>query len=182
MPIRAQRKAAAPQDDWSCQSKLEPGACPRREHVGQRRHAQHRVSYQGTPSSMLVQKRHVMSRRSGFSSCAVVIVLGSSAIPQIGHAPGPSRTISGCIGQVHWVLVAAAGSSGSNAIPHLGQVPVATAHVGVHGTHVRCFKRLGSSVALRQHIRWYVILGLGPCARYFSGSALNFSPHPRLQK
>ena len=29
-----------------------------------------------------------------------VIVRGSSAMPQIGHAPGSSRTISGCIGQV----------------------------------------------------------------------------------
>ena len=26
---------------------------------------------------------------------------GSSAIPQIGHAPGPGCRISGCIGQVH---------------------------------------------------------------------------------
>jgi hypothetical protein len=30
-------------------------------------------------------------------------VIGSSAMPQIGHAPGASRTIWGCIGQVHFV-------------------------------------------------------------------------------
>lgn len=32
---------------------------------------------------------------------------GSSAIPQIGQLPGSSRTISGCIGQVHRVPGAA---------------------------------------------------------------------------
>jgi hypothetical protein len=28
-------------------------------------------------------------------------------MPQIGQLPGPSRTISGCIGQVHWALLGA---------------------------------------------------------------------------
>ena len=37
-------------------------------------------------------------------------------MPQIGQLPGASRTISGCIGQVHSVLVAgAAGTGGSSA-------------------------------------------------------------------
>ena len=36
---------------------------------------------------------------------------GSSAMPQIGQLPGSSRTISGCIGQVHSVLTT--GNSGS---------------------------------------------------------------------
>ena len=72
----------------------------------------------GTPSSTLVQKRRVIWRSS-----AAVAVIGSSAMPQIGHAPGPSRTISGCIGQVHCVLPAAMGTSRSSAIPHFGQAP-----------------------------------------------------------
>ena len=55
----------------------------------------------GMPSATLIQKRRVMSRSSGLSSSAAVTVIGSSAMPQIGHAPGPSRTISGCMGQVH---------------------------------------------------------------------------------
>jgi hypothetical protein len=43
-------------------------------------------------------------------------------MPQIGQAPGASRTISGCIGQVHSTRVAATtGSSGSSAMPHFGQ-------------------------------------------------------------
>ena len=45
-------------------------------------------------------------------------------MPQIGHEPGSARTISGCIGQVYSVRVAgAAGTSGSSAMPHLGQAP-----------------------------------------------------------
>ncbi len=43
-------------------------------------------------------------------------------MPQIGQVPGPSRTISGCIGQTHSVA-GSAGVTGSSAIPHLGQVP-----------------------------------------------------------
>ena len=45
-------------------------------------------------------------------------------MPQIGQEPGSSRTISGCIGQVHSVFVAAtAGTAGSSAMPHFGQAP-----------------------------------------------------------
>ena len=76
----------------------------------------------GMPMMTLVQKRRVMSRSSGFSSVATVTVLGSSAMPQMGHEPGASRTISGCMGQVHCVLVAM-GSSGSSAMPHFGHAP-----------------------------------------------------------
>ncbi len=65
-----------------------------------------------------------MSRYSGFGPASTSTVRGSSAMPQIGQSPGASRTISGCIGQVHSVLVAgAAGSAGSSAMPHFGQAP-----------------------------------------------------------
>src|SRR5437660_6914820 len=48
-----------------------------------------------------IQSRRVMSRSSESSSgFAVEIAFGSSAIPQIGHAPALSRSTSGCIGQV----------------------------------------------------------------------------------
>src|SRR6202020_3565163 len=53
----------------------------------------------GIVSATLTQKRRVIETSSGFSSCSATAVLGSSAIPQIGQDPGPSRTISGCIGQ-----------------------------------------------------------------------------------
>ena len=63
----------------------------------------------GTVSATLTQKRRVMSASSGFSgSSAEVTVRGSSAMPQIGQLPGASRTISGCIGQVHSVPFGAA--------------------------------------------------------------------------
>jgi hypothetical protein len=42
-----------------------------------------------------------MSTSSGFGRSSIVTVRGSSAMPQIGHAPGRSWTISGCMGQVY---------------------------------------------------------------------------------
>ena len=80
----------------------------------------------GTLNARLTQKRRVMSRSSGFSS-STAAVRGSSAIPQIGHAPGSVRTISGCIGQVYSTADTGAGCTGSNAIPHFGQAPGASA-------------------------------------------------------
>jgi hypothetical protein len=49
------------------------------------------------------QNRRVMSASSGLGPLSAVTVTGSSAIPQIGHEPGPGRRTSGCIGQVHSV-------------------------------------------------------------------------------
>ena len=47
-----------------------------------------------------IQNRRVMSASSGLGPVSAVMLSGSSAIPQIGQAPGPSCRISGCIGQV----------------------------------------------------------------------------------
>jgi hypothetical protein len=45
-------------------------------------------------------------------------------MPQIGHEPGSSRTISGCIGQTYSVLTdGTEGAAGSKAMPHFGQAP-----------------------------------------------------------
>ena len=77
----------------------------------------------GAVSTRLIQKRRVMSRSSGFSSASALTVRGSSAIPQIGHAPGPRRTISGCMGQVYSTRFGVTGASGSSAIPHRGHAP-----------------------------------------------------------
>ena len=52
-------------------------------------------------SATPTQNRRVMSASSGLGPVSAVTVTGSSAIPQIGHEPGPGRRISGCIGQVH---------------------------------------------------------------------------------
>src|SRR6266446_3385782 len=49
----------------------------------------------GKVKTTLTQKRRDMSRSSGFSSSNET-VRGSSAMPQIGHVPGWSRTIWGC--------------------------------------------------------------------------------------
>src|SRR5580704_14800093 len=85
----------------------------------------------GAVNTRLIQKRRVMSRSSELSSAAAVTVRGSSAMPQIGHEPGPGRTISGCIGQVYSVRVAA-GTSGSRAIPQDGHAQGFVARTSGH--------------------------------------------------
>ena len=79
------------------------------------------IANSGTVKATPTEKRRVMSPNSGFSSRAPT-VRGSSAMPQIGHAPGSARTISGCIGQVY-SGVKARGMSGSSAMPQDGQAP-----------------------------------------------------------
>jgi hypothetical protein len=68
----------------------------------------------GAVSAAEIQKRRFMSVSSGFSISSAVTVRGSSAIPQIGHAPGASRRICGCIGQVHSTF-APGGATGAGA-------------------------------------------------------------------
>src|SRR5580692_6626176 len=78
----------------------------------------------GIVSATETQNLRVISTSSGFFSSSTLIVLGSSAIPQIGQDPGASRTISGCIGQVYSAfVVGSAATTGSSAIPHFGQAP-----------------------------------------------------------
>ena len=69
----------------------------------------------GVVSTTLIQKRRVMSLSSAFSPSSADGESGSSAMPQIGHGPGASRRISGCIGQVHAVPVSAGFCSGGGA-------------------------------------------------------------------
>src|SRR5438477_3187848 len=68
----------------------------------------------GTVRTALIQKRRLMSFSSAFSSAdgAAETVNGSSAIPQIGHGPGLSLRISGCMGQVYSVFAGGADSEG----------------------------------------------------------------------
>ncbi len=78
----------------------------------------------GRESTALIQNRRFISTSSGLGSSSRLTVLGSKAIPQIGHDPGSSRTISGCIGQTYSIFAAGvAGVSGSSAMPHFGQAP-----------------------------------------------------------
>src|SRR5438477_10956575 len=57
----------------------------------------------GTARIKLTQNRRLMSFNSAVSSAAgaAETANGSSAIPQIGHAPGLSLRTSGCMGQVY---------------------------------------------------------------------------------
>ncbi len=54
----------------------------------------------GSANAVLIQKRRVMSVSSALGASSRVTCLGSSAMPQIGQSPGPTCSISGCIGQV----------------------------------------------------------------------------------
>ena len=54
----------------------------------------------GMVSASPIQNLRVMSASSGFGPVSADTSSGSSAMPQIGHEPGPTWRISGCIGQV----------------------------------------------------------------------------------
>src|SRR5262249_6945280 len=54
----------------------------------------------GSVSAKLIQNRRVISASSELSSSCALTTRGSNAMPQIGHEPGWSRTIPGCIGHV----------------------------------------------------------------------------------
>ena len=58
----------------------------------------------GTVRATLTRNRRVMSASSSLAGSSAVITVGSSAIPQIGHDPGPICRTSGCIGQVYSTL------------------------------------------------------------------------------
>ena len=106
-------------------------------------------------SGAVTKSRRVMSTSSGFGPSSAVGVIGSSAMPQIGQDPGPSRTISGCIGQVH--LTPGAGAAAG------------FAEVARHG-HARGDDRRGRGPPA------------GSAFRYFAGSAANFVRQPFEQK
>src|SRR4029079_11992296 len=55
----------------------------------------------GAERSAEIQNRRVIETSSGFGRSSSVMTRGSSAIPQIGHAPGWSRMISGSMGHVY---------------------------------------------------------------------------------
>ena len=82
------------------------------------------IATTGTARTRPIRKRRVMSSSSGFASSASETVRGSSAMPQMGQAPGPGRTISGCIGQTHSVRADGADTvTGSSAMPQRGHGP-----------------------------------------------------------
>ena len=81
------------------------------------------MASRGRVSTAPTHRRRVMLTSSGLAALAVT-VRGSSAMPQIGQAPGWSRTICGCMGQVYSVCSdGEEGWVGSSAIPHFGQAP-----------------------------------------------------------
>jgi hypothetical protein len=76
----------------------------------------------GSVSTSPIQNRRIIPTSSGSGPSTAPTVRGSSAIPQIGQDPGASRTISGCIGQVHSGRGPDA-TTGSSLMPHFEQLP-----------------------------------------------------------
>ncbi len=60
----------------------------------------------------------------GFPRASAVGMRGSSAIPQIGHAPGRSRIICGCMGQVYSTFALAGIAFAGAAEPDAGEVAI----------------------------------------------------------
>jgi len=54
----------------------------------------------GRVNASPIQKRRVMSMSSALGTSSTLATSGSSAMPQMGHAPGPICRIWGCMGQV----------------------------------------------------------------------------------
>ena len=69
----------------------------------------------GIASTALIHKRRVMSISSGLGPSSRLGCSGSSAMPQIGQAPGASRRIWGCIGQVQIIPGATGVAPGAGA-------------------------------------------------------------------
>ncbi len=130
----------------------------------------------GSVSTAPIHKRRVMLTSSGLAAFRVT-VRGSSAMPQIGQEPGPSRTICGCIGQVYSVRsVGAEGSVASSAMPHLGHGP------GFPESTSGCMGQVywpdGDAILLGP-------MDTKPAGRepsYRAGLASNFVRHPAQQK
>ena len=66
------------------------------------------ISSSGKVNAQLTQNRRVISCNSSLGSSSAENVRGSSAMPQMGHAPGARVTISGCMGHVYSPPAAAA--------------------------------------------------------------------------
>src|ERR1035437_1048187 len=128
----------------------------------------------GAASAMLIQNRLDISASSGLPSSAV-ISRGSRAMPQIGPTPGSERTTSGCIGHVYSVRATGrAIVAGSSAMPHFGQLPGPSCFTS------GCMGHVYSLEAMPDGFTAGGVLPFGPA--YLSGSALNFTAHPWLQK
>src|SRR3977135_3328359 len=143
----------------------------------------------GIVSTVQIQNLLVMFTNSGFFSSSAVTVLGSRAMPQIGHEPGLSRTIWGCMGHVYSVFVAGAvATTGSSAMPHFGQSPGPCWRTSGSIGQVYSFGDCRGDAGGGAGATCIVCKGAGAMPssflddKYFAGSALNFSWQPRQQK
>jgi hypothetical protein len=123
------------------------------------------IASRGTLSVTLSQRRRLMSRSSA-SSSAIAASAGSSAMPQIGQLPGPSRTISGCMGHSHVLL-------GPVGLPGCGWAPSArSSFLGA----VACASGAACAITSSAFGRVGAF-----SSRYRRGSATNFALQPALQ-
>ena len=101
LPAAHEERPAAPEHDRRGEHELQPvRPYLADEHVKIDEVAAHLETTTGSASTSPIQNRRVMSASSGFGGASAVTSSGSSAMPQIGQAPGPTWRICGCIGQV----------------------------------------------------------------------------------
>jgi hypothetical protein len=92
---------------------------------------------------------------------------GSSAIPHFGQSPGPSRRTSGSIGQVYsFVFFGTVRETGAATLDAISA----------------CGKRAGAGAICIGFDEAGAMPISFPEAKYFAGSALNFTWHPGQQK
>jgi hypothetical protein len=133
------------------------------------------MTTKGAVRIALIQNLRIMSRNSGFSSSAlVVMVRGSSAMPQIGQNPGAVRTICGCMGQVYSVRVGLEGNFGSNVMPQLGHGPGFGSRTSGHMGQTYAFEGEGAMGTGEDLGAPSVTSPSDFGFRYCSGSASNF--------
>src|SRR5262245_49691112 len=72
------------------------------------------ITKSGTVKTSAKISLRPIAASSGFSTSGAT---GSRAIPHFGQAPGPSRTISGSIGQIHFEPGGAGGGGGGGFSP-----------------------------------------------------------------
>jgi hypothetical protein len=123
-----------------------------------------------------------MSTSSGLDSSPVG-VRGSSAMPQIGHAPGASRTISGCIGQVHSAAETGGRGVGDGESQRVGSARKRSAHPGlqkrwVSPACVTVARALSGVTVIPQTGSRLPVPGRAACAAWSIGVGGRLPPSP----
>ena len=127
LPASLEEGAASPEDHRRGENQLNPARDRAWHKLSQsipHHHLRHSQDEYRQPEGRAPKNRRVMSTSSGLGGSSRLTTLGSRAIPQIGHEPGPSCTTSGCMGQV-WGRALNASASAEGRVAGSVVAPVA---------------------------------------------------------